>query len=109
MHRPVALGFRRGVTLLELLVVVVLLGLGAALVAPALRVSGRPQLDPLQEALQAARRDAVRRGETVQVRRDDGQWDVTPAGLCLPAAGPAEPGAWDPVRCAPADQPLPRR
>lgn len=122
-------GCRRAVTLLELLVVLVLLGLSAAVVMPALRL---PVTAGPDSPLVRARTVAVRRGEAVRLEIDrDGGWTVRPAtdrggalllsgsgttsgsmttpvsivitalGTCLPESA-AAPGAapWDPVRCA---------
>ena len=76
-----SLPVRRGVTLLELLVVLVLMGIAAAVVAPALRppAEGRigAQRSPATaETLVAeARRTAIRRGEPLRLRLDpDGAW-----------------------------------
>jgi prepilin-type N-terminal cleavage/methylation domain-containing protein len=88
---------RRGVTLLELLVVLVVLGIGAALVTPALRTPN--STDTTTDAFTTARRDAARRGETQHVTQDGNTWDVTPAGLCLPNQVQTTDMAWDPVRC----------
>jgi prepilin-type N-terminal cleavage/methylation domain-containing protein len=104
MSRLVAPGARRGVTLFELMVVLVLLGLAAALVTPALRTpEARPEPDTPGAGLRAARVQAMRRGETVRLEQPDGTWLVSPAGLCVPDAAPSAAGTtWDPVRCAPA-------
>ena len=79
-----SLPVRRGVTLLELLVVLVLMGLAAAVVAPTLVRSGPPRLDDETDgdaardagALVAnARRTAIRRGEPLRLRlASDGVW-----------------------------------
>lgn len=71
---------RRGVTLLELLVVLVILGVTATFVVPPL-LSRRPANDsPAQQVetlLTSARRGAVQRGEPVRLRlEDDGAWAV---------------------------------
>ena len=122
-------GCRRGVTLLELLVVLVLLGLSAAVVLPTLRLPGATGPE---SPLVRARTLAVRRGEALRLEiHRDGAWTVRPAtdrggalllsgsgappsamampesivisalGTCLPESA-AAPGAvpWDPVRCA---------
>ena len=72
---------RRGVTLLELLVVLVLMGIAAAGVAPALRPplasragDGRGPAD-VDELIATARRTAIRRGEPLRLRvATDGVW-----------------------------------
>jgi type II secretory pathway pseudopilin PulG len=74
-------------TLLELLVVLILLGLAAALVAPVLRLpaagtGGAEESAPvaLGRAADAARALALRRGEAVVLAvAADGRWTVTPA------------------------------
>ena len=123
---------RRGFTLLELLVVLVLLGLAATFVLPSLRIPSRARGE--SSALERARATAVRRGEAVRLRvRGDGGWTVqatadtsgaillagagadasTPFGAhtmvisalgsCLPeGAAPSGTGAWDPARCSAA-------
>ena len=121
---------RRGFTLLELLVVLVLLGLGAALVLPSLRLPARA---PGEDApLERARATAIRRGEAVRLSvNPTGDWTVratadtggaillsgtaaaspavsevqstviTALGTCLPErAQSTGTGAWDPARCA---------
>lgn len=69
---------RRGVTLLELLVVLVVMGIAASVVAPAL---GRPVAPVSGEAgsvarlIADARRTAIRRGQPVRLRlATDGVW-----------------------------------
>ena len=129
--RPSANGPRRGFTLVELIVVLLLMGLAFALVAPTLARPSAPERDPAQRVLDAARAAAVRRGETMLVDvRADGRWTVTgsadgvpvlagtlapgrarrltisPLGACMPdLAGDAPIGAaaWDPLRCALSD------
>ncbi len=75
---------RRGVTLLELLVVLLLLGITAALVLPALapRLALRPGNDDARSALVAtSRRLAIRRGESLRLRLDaDGVWALVAKG-----------------------------
>lgn len=128
MPRPLLLRCRRAVTLLELLVVLVLLGLSAAVVLPALRL---PAASAPESALMRARALAVHRGEAVRLETShDGRWQVVATadterlvllagsqsdgvataplrsvvisalGTCLPE-GPwaAGTGLWDPVRC----------
>ncbi len=117
---------RRGVTLLELLVVITLIGLAAALGAPALR---RERPDPTTDAQRVvafARAAAVRRGETLVLETArSGVWTlvvargdsqplrrgtiaapaalparllVSPLGSCLPDGERAD-AAWDPAAC----------
>jgi len=128
-HRP--RGCRSGVTLLELLVVLVLLGLAAAVILPSIRFPSRTgEGAPIARA----RAVAVRRGESVRLTvGETGVWSVVATadtagvillagpgdrpsgpgaarsvvisalGLCMPE-GPAAVGTppWDPARCSPA-------
>lgn len=79
MPQPCPQRVRRGVTLLELLVVLTLMGAAAALVAPAL---GRwPSSGPsgseaaVAAVITSARRQAIRRAEPLRVRvAADGVW-----------------------------------
>jgi prepilin-type N-terminal cleavage/methylation domain-containing protein len=123
---------RRGFTLLELLVVLVLLGLGAAFVLPTLQLPARRSADA--GTIERARALAIRRGESMRLAVDrSGAWTVratadTTAALLLSGAGAIEPGveapfsivitalgaclpegsafvgagAWDPTRCTEA-------
>ena len=123
---------RRGFTLLELLVVLVLLGLAVALVLPSLRVPDRAHAQ--SSVLERARATAVRRGESVRLFMSrDGAWTVratsdttgeillagtgvessgpdlaqsiviSALGTCLPEGASAFGAtAWDPARCATA-------
>ena len=79
MPQPCPQRVRRGVTLLELLVVLTLMGAAAALVAPALGVwpsSGSSgATTAVNAALTSARRQAIRRAEPLRVRvAADGVW-----------------------------------
>jgi prepilin-type N-terminal cleavage/methylation domain-containing protein len=69
-----------GLTLLEMMIVLVLLGVVLALSVPAL-VSPRPGYDdPLQRVLDTARSAAVRRAEALTLTMDgDGRWVIGPA------------------------------
>jgi prepilin-type N-terminal cleavage/methylation domain-containing protein len=83
-----------GFTLIEMLVVLVLLGMAAALAAPALR-----SLDPPRPALSSlipgARDAAARRGETVYLRiAKSGEWRME--GAASSDAGPLASGRVDP-------------
>ena len=129
LHRLPPPRRRRGFTLLELLVVLVLLGLGAFLVMPVLRLPGPGRTD--DGAIERARATAIRRGESVRLSiAADGIWSVratadtggtillsgagadasgsgqpqsiviTALGACLPERGAAAGAlAWDPARC----------
>jgi prepilin-type N-terminal cleavage/methylation domain-containing protein len=73
-----------GFTLVEMLVVLVLIGLAAALAAPALRQS-RPERPPLSRLIPAAREAAARRGEVVQLRiAASGDWRLDGAASSAP-------------------------
>lgn len=75
---------RRGFTLVELLVVLVLMGLAIGLVAPALRPPEAPSESALAPLLRAGRSAAIRRGEpTLLTVERDGRWQL---------AGRASPG-----------------
>jgi prepilin-type N-terminal cleavage/methylation domain-containing protein len=65
-----------GYTLLEILVVLVLLGLSAALAVPVL--SGAPRrAAPLRDLVARARETAIERGEVVYLRLEpDGAWSI---------------------------------
>jgi prepilin-type N-terminal cleavage/methylation domain-containing protein len=69
----------RGFTLLEMLVVLLLIGMAAALAAPALlRVN--PGRSELEELIATARDAAVRRGEVLYLRvGTSGQWSLEAA------------------------------
>lgn len=76
---------RRGFTLLEVLVVLLVMGLAIALVAPSLAPrTARPE-EPLREVLHAARDAALRRAETVEL-------EIAPSGAwtLYAAASPGE-------------------
>jgi prepilin-type N-terminal cleavage/methylation domain-containing protein len=130
--RPSANGPRRGFTLVELIVVLLLVGLALALAAPSFARPRVPEGDAFRRVLDAARATAVRRAETLTLDvRADGAWSITgadtalalggvldsaparplrlsisPLGACLPdlTSGPAtDARAWDPLRCADHD------
>ena len=82
-RRPIA--SRRGVTLLELIVVIALLGLILAIAAPAFILPRPTRESELTTVLATARRAAILRGEPVTVAFvDGGTWqidgDATPTG-----------------------------
>lgn len=69
-----------GFTLLEIVVTLVLLGLAAAMVAPAFRRDTSPEVD-VRSLVAGARESAVRRAQTLVLRVDDrGAWRLTPIG-----------------------------
>jgi prepilin-type N-terminal cleavage/methylation domain-containing protein len=73
---------RRGYTLVEVVVVLVLLGLAIALVAPSLVPPRATPDDAVQQVIDAARRLAVRRASAVTLSLDaEGRWVVDEAGL----------------------------
>lgn len=85
----------RGVTLLELLVVLVLLGIAAAVVAPVLRVPPRADAgDTLQRVVADARALAVRRAESLVLDvAPDGAWTLATRDAALVAQGRVEAAA----------------
>src|SRR6266704_1979139 len=91
---------RNGFTLIEMLVVLVLMGLAAALVAPAL-FPARHDASALRALLGSARDAAARRGEVVYLRIDvGGRWRMEGGASVLEgtlAAGRMEPVFATPV------------
>lgn len=68
---------RRGVTLLELLVVLVLMGISAAVVAPALNPPAESRANSSVALVERARRAATARGEPVRLQiAADGAWAI---------------------------------
>ena len=114
---------RRGFTLAEVLVVLILLGLTAGLTALSLRPPSMPAGNEFDRLVATARSNALRRAEALELRVDAaGQWTLRPAagrdgadlasgqlgststavrlridalGTCIPSA----PAAWDATRC----------
>jgi prepilin-type N-terminal cleavage/methylation domain-containing protein len=85
---------RGGLTLIEMLVVVVLLAMAGALVVPAIR-SVLPARTGLGALVPAARKAASRRGETIYLRiRESGDWRME--GAASTDAGPFATGRVDP-------------
>jgi prepilin-type N-terminal cleavage/methylation domain-containing protein len=83
-----------GFTLLELIVVLILLAVAAGVVAPSLLSTSSTPKSEVQVLIGSARREAIRRGKTVQLRVDrSGAWHVagTPAGTVLMAGRLAGP------------------
>ncbi len=79
-------GMRRGYTLIEMLVVIAILGLAAAIVLPAL-VRSRLGAPSLQTVIDHARDAAARRGELIYVRIEPtGAWHLEGAGSPLELA-----------------------
>ncbi len=67
--------------MLELLVVLIIMALSAAVVLPSLAPPARPSTTGWESALTNARRTAIRRGEGVRFRLEpDGVWVVVPVG-----------------------------
>ena len=114
-----------GFTLLEIIVTMVLIGLGTALVAPMFRRDALPD-DGYPAVVSAARELAVRRAQRLRLDVDDrGQWRLsalgdstalgagllservgasrltfTPLGACFHESG-ADSRDWDALACAP--------
>jgi prepilin-type N-terminal cleavage/methylation domain-containing protein len=73
-----------GVTLIEMLVVLLLIGMAAALAAPAL-LRPSPKDSGLRELVSTAREAAIRRGETVHLRiGTSGEWRIEGAASAEP-------------------------
>lgn len=74
----------RGVTLIEMVVVLVLIGLTAALAAPALLRPARAE-SGFRQLVSAARETAIRRGETVHLRIGaSGEWRIEGSASAAP-------------------------
>lgn len=127
-------GVTRGVTLLELLIVLVLMAVAAALVLPSFGRRDGPQETAPVALITSARRAAIRRAEPLRVRlRPDGAWSLTsqrdgavidsgrvreslPAtdvlidalGGCVPSAQTATAAMFDPLTCTALDGPAPQ-
>jgi prepilin-type N-terminal cleavage/methylation domain-containing protein len=85
---------RRGFTLLEIVVVVILMGIAAGLVIPALLPPRRPDGSPLSDLVRSARQTAARRGETLYVTISaSGQWRFD--GAASVTEGPLATGTID--------------
>ncbi len=113
----------RGLTLIEMVVVIVLLGLLSALVVPSFLPPPLEPDDAVQRVIDAARRTALRRAETITLSfGPDGRWvsdrggesgtladppvspmrlQISPLGKCLldGTRGPEPAQSIDPVRC----------
>ena len=83
---------RKGFTLVEMLVVLILLGLAAALVAPALTPARVKQTSELVDLIGAARDAAVRRGALVDLHVErSGAWQIEGGGAGLATGKVATP------------------
>ena len=120
-----------GLTLLEMVVALVLLGVVLALSVPALVPPRVGSADPLQQLLDTARRTAIRRAESLSLAVDaDGRWviasadpsapetvrsgrldrspvaalrvTISPLGACATDGGARAAPVIEPVRCRPA-------
>ena len=104
---PRTRGSRRGVTLLELIVVLSLLGLMLAVVAPSFIIPAARSESDFARVLETARRTAILRAEPVTLSfADDGPWRLD--GDATPGAPPiatgllgASPGRSGRVRISP--------
>lgn len=131
MRQSRVLTHRHGVTLLELIVVLALLGLVLALVAPSFLVPDIGRRNGLADAIATARRSAVLRAESITLTVDEaGRWEargnafpetpaiaagtiatpigrlrvhLTPLGGCVLELAAGTTMSWDAVRCRPAD------
>ena len=96
---------RRGVTLLELIVVLALLGLILAIAAPSFILPSARSDDPTAPALVAARRQAVTRGEPVTVSINGTRVHITPLGTCIPEPSTRDTRVtWDAIGCTASTQ-----
>jgi prepilin-type N-terminal cleavage/methylation domain-containing protein len=86
---------RAGLTLIELLVVLALLAITATVVPVARRGTRATPGDARQAVVQDARRDAIRRGETLRLRIDtDGAWVLAARdGAAVLTTGRTAPGS----------------
>jgi prepilin-type N-terminal cleavage/methylation domain-containing protein len=129
-HEPRGIRLRYGVTLLELIVVIAMLGLILAIAAPAFIVPSADDRRDLASVLAAARRTAVLRGEPVTLNVGDaGEWmlmsdasttapaiatgtldpplgrirvRVSPLGSCIPESSAGDAAKdWSAVGCGP--------
>ncbi len=126
MALPSPLPVARGVTLLELLIVLTLMGISAALVVPVFVRQVPASHTDGDSLVAAARRTAIRRAEPLRVRLlSNGAWLVTAIrdgaivdsghvrnplpdtellldalGGCVPASGSASAQSFDPLTCA---------
>jgi len=91
---------RNGVTLLELIVVLALLGLILAIAAPSFTLPPIRSENPMTASLVAARRRAVIRGEPVTVSINGTRVHVTPLGTCIPETTSHTTAPWDAIGCA---------
>ena len=92
-------GFAQGFTLIELIVVLAILSLAAAVTLPAL-LRPRSGTTPVQTVIESARDAAARRGETVYLRIDpSGTWRMEGGGSPLESDGAA--GRIAPIATAP--------
>jgi prepilin-type N-terminal cleavage/methylation domain-containing protein len=90
---------RGGFTLLEVLVVLIVMGIAVALVAPALLPRKQTQ-SALDSLIPTAREAAARRGEIVYLRvAESGQWRLE--GAASSSAAPLASGRVDPFRGLP--------
>jgi prepilin-type N-terminal cleavage/methylation domain-containing protein len=90
---------RAGFTLIEMMVVLLIMGMAAALAAPAL-LRSRPVESGLSALVANARETAIRRGETVYLRiGQSGQWIIE--GAASSGAGALVSGQVDPIPGAP--------
>lgn len=126
MALPSPLPVARGVSLLELLIVLTLMGITAALVVPVFGRPVSPSESDGESLVASARRTAIRRAEPLRVRLfSNGAWSVTTIrdgafvdsghvrnplpdtellldalGGCVPTSGSASAQLFDPLTCA---------
>lgn len=85
---------QRGTTLVELLVVLALLGILAAVGAGSMTSPRGPDEDPAIHTVRRARVQAIQRGVPVLVRSDSGWIRFLPDGRTVGRAGTGGDGGW---------------
>jgi prepilin-type N-terminal cleavage/methylation domain-containing protein len=95
----VRLRLHRAFTLLEVVVTLVLIGVGLAVVAPVLRPT--PRVRDTEASLARVRAQAVRLGTTIDTLVAGRRMRITPLGACIPMDMTPDAPRWDVQRCAP--------
>lgn len=96
--RTIRITPRRAFTLLELVIVLVIAGIGLALVAPTLRPPAPG--DPTAAPVVALRARAARLGLSIDTIVGGRRLQIAPTGVCIAVSAPAPGTAWDPARCS---------
>jgi prepilin-type N-terminal cleavage/methylation domain-containing protein len=75
---------KRGYTLIEMIVVLLLLTIAASVVAPSFILPRHDDASPLRSIVQSGRATAIRRGELVRLNiAGSGEWQLTAGGTVL--------------------------